>query len=750
MYGRRFPIHDVEFFILGSLEARRAGAKLRLGGYRQRACLAVLLLNANRILPATRLIDLTWDHPPITADSILHNYVSRLRAVLDQRGGNGWQLIRTHESGYELAVDPELVDAGRFETRLAAGRRHRTEGDVHRAIEALEAALAEWRGTPLLDFANERFAVAEASRLQQLQLAAVEELVDLQLGLGRTSEALERLEGFVRSAPLNESLRAHHIRALVAGNRQADALASFEALRHALAEELGVDPSEDLVELHRKVLRHEALVPEPHEAERTPSTHDDRADERSRDLPVSVTTFVGRERELSDVAELLRRDDTLLLSLTGPGGIGKTRLALRVAETVAERYPDGVRWINLASVRDAALVVPSVAGTLGVSEQSGVPLAEGLADNLRGRRMLLVLDNCEHLLSEAANIAGTLRDAHGPTVLVTSRERLHLEGEQAWPVPPLDDDEGVALFAARARSIDPSFAVTAQTRELCEALEQLPLAIELAAARTTIFSVEQLQERIGQRLDLFKRTGEAEPRQRTLRATVGWSYNLLTAEEQKLFRWFSVFVGGASIDAIEHVCATEPDDLQSLLDKSLIRRRDAHGVPRFSMLETIREFAGEALEASDEGMGARSQHMRWFSTQIAALHMRVREGEQRATSALIDDLPNARAAVATAIATENARALSDLLMGLWWYWLTEGYGKEARRAVDAWLAMDRYALTELEAVPGLFASGDFNAAAKVVHLGRDRTIDLLALSASVTVAALQQLSDHLPHTRFRH
>jgi predicted ATPase/class 3 adenylate cyclase len=329
-------------------------------------------------------------------------------------------------------------------------------------------------------------------------------------------------------------------------------------------------------------------------------------------LPVPATPFLGRERELAEVVELLAREDVRLLTMTGPPGTGKTRLALQAAAEASERFRDGIWWVALAPLQEPSLLVSTVAQTLDLHEHPAQEIAATLATYLTGKRALLLLDNAEHLLPDVATEIARLRGADGPTVLVTSRERLQLQGEHLWDVPPLDAEDGVDLFTTRARALDPTFVASSAVVKACERLDNLPLALELAAARTRLFTPEQLLERLGERLDLFKGARDADPRQQTLRATIDWSHGLLSTEEQRLLRRLSVFSGGSSYEAAEAVCDAHPDTLQSLIDKSLVRRRDTDFGARYWMLETIREFAVERLDESGEEEELRESHAAHF------------------------------------------------------------------------------------------------------------------------------------------
>jgi len=404
-------------------------------------------------------------------------------------------------------------------------------------------------------------------------------------------------------------------------------------------------------------------------------------------LPVPATAFVGRDRELAEVVELLRRKEVRLVTLTGPGGTGKTRLALQAAAEVAADYPDGIWWVPLAPLRDPELVPTTLMQALDVSEQPGRAHSEVLKGALAGKRHLILLDNAEHLLPEIADDVAALRDLDAPTVLVTTRERLQLRGEHAWPVPGLDLDDGVELFTSAARALDPSFVATASVAELCERLDALPLALELAAARTGVFSVEQLLERLGERLDLLKGGRDADPRQQTLRATIEWSHELLGEDEQQLFRRLSVFAGGCDYEAGEAVCAATPDTLQSLLDKSLLRRRDTDLGSRYWMLETIKEYALERLRAAGELDALGRAHAEYYIGEADARDER-RFGIAYAQGLawLFSERDNLVVALDWTRDTSSDAQFAVAARALCTWWLQGGWAREGLRRVDAVLA----------------------------------------------------------------
>jgi predicted ATPase/class 3 adenylate cyclase len=327
-------------------------------------------------------------------------------------------------------------------------------------------------------------------------------------------------------------------------------------------------------------------------------------------LPVSATSFLGREDELAAVVGMLGEPDVRLVSLVGPGGTGKTRLALQVAAEASDAYPDGVFWAPLAPLRDPALVLPAVAAALSVVEGKESSPVDDLARALAGRRLLVLVDNVEHLMPEAAAVVGAFVEAC-PTIttIVTTRERLQLPGEHVYAVPPMSETDGEALFRSRAADAGVEVEASDELRSLCARLDHLPLALELAASRTVVFSPAQLLDRLSQRLDLLRAGRGVDARQETLRATIAWSHDLLEGSEQALFRRMSVFAGSCSLESAEQVARADPDELQSLLDKSLLRRRDGKLEPRFWMLETIREFAAERLAAAGEADDLKRRHL---------------------------------------------------------------------------------------------------------------------------------------------
>jgi predicted ATPase/DNA-binding SARP family transcriptional activator len=634
------------------------------------------------------LIDELWsEHPPETVANTLQVHVSQLRKALTGDGVDGAAVLATRSPGYVLNVEADYLDAHRFERLVTLADEARSAGDAVTASASLAEAESLWRGPALADVAREQFTRPEIARLEEMRLRALEDRIDSDLELGRHVELVGEITSLVERHPLRERLREQLMLALYRSGRQADALAAYQEARTKLDEELGIAPSPALSDLQRSILRQDEAIGGP----RQPLRRATRAT-----LPEFLTPFVGRADEVEAVVELVRRDGVRLVTLTGLGGMGKTRLAVEAARSVAEDFPDGVAFVPLATIFEPELVAPTMVQALGADESGGAP-EEALESHLGGLRTLLVADNLEQVVAAGALFSQLLRAAPGLKLLVTSRAPLRLEGEHEYTLPALPVEDSVALFAERAEAVNPAFSMNESTRpavvELCARLEGLPLAIELAAARTRLLTPAAMLDRLDRRLDLLAAGPRDVPgRHRALRLTLDWSFELLTPPQQRVFARLGVFVGTWDLQAAEAVCGDDDgavlDHVSAVAEESLIRREPGDEA-RFAMLETVREYALERLRAAGEEDDARARHARHFLEFARKAHDALGGREQADWLGRLDrEHDNLRAA--QAYFREKGEADVQLQFGaaLWRFWQLHGHLDEGRRALETALAAD--------------------------------------------------------------
>jgi len=682
-----------------------------LGGQKRRALLAVLLLDANSVVSGDRLIDALWgDSPPETARNTIQVYISQLRKLLPESA------LETAPPGYRLVIEPDNVDLFEFIRLSEEGRTALGAGDAAGGADTLRAALALWRGAPLADLAWEPFAQAEIVRLEELRLAALEDRIDADLALGRHGQLIGELEQLVAEHPLKERLRAQLMLALYRSGRQADALAVYQRARRTLVDELGIEPSDSLKQLELAILAHDPALSLDAPLAAPPSP---------RQVPTPPTPLLGRESELAALADLVRREDARLVTLTGIGGIGKTRLALELVRRLAPEFQHGSAVVTLATLREPELVARTILEALAIPEAGQDP-EEVLTAELQGTELLLLVDNFEQVLPAAGSIARLLDTTPGLKVIVTSRAPLHVAAEREFPVPPLADDEAAELFIARAHAANPNFVLSERNAgavaEICTRLEGLPLAIELAAARTKLLPPVALLSRLGNRLELL--TGgrrDAPQHQQTLRMTLDWSYDLLEPDAQRLFARLGVFAGGCTLESAEAVCGGDGsvlEGLAALVDESLVRQRETDtGEPRFSMLEIVREYALERLSGSGDGDETRRRHLEHFVSLAEEAEPKLADRDQIAWFArLEDEHDNLRAALAFALDSDDPSSALRLAVGVRGFWQIHGYLVEGRQALESALAATPDVPSELRAkalnLSGILAGeqGEFDTA----------------------------------------
>ncbi|MFF2024861.1 BTAD domain-containing putative transcriptional regulator [Streptomyces sp. NPDC058171] len=698
----------MHYRILGPTQALSAdGTVLPVGGARLRALLTSLALRPDRTVPVSLLIDDVWGaDPPADATGALQALVGRLRR------GLGADTVASADGGYRLRVDADRVDLHRFERLASEGARALTEGDPGKAVELLDPALDLWRGPALADLPDR---TADATRLSALRLAARRDRLAAVVALGDAPAALPELTALCAEQPLDEPLQALRIRALRDSGRAAQALDAYGAVRAELAERLGSDPGPELLALHQELLRTAAppaptgrppatpaptpVTPAP--APSSPAPGSDPAAPRPGNLPARLTSFVGRTPDIDAIRDDLRR--ARLITLLGPGGAGKTRLSWEAAESVAADFPDGTWLVELAPVEDPDDVPEAVLTALGaretvlrgagaeemraVTEQHhpGAPLRR-LAEYCRSRRLLLVLDNCEHVIGAAARLAAQVL-AHCPavTVLATSREPLAVPGEFVRPVEPLPEPFALRLFADRGAAARPGFRTAddpAAAAEICRRLDGLPLAIELAAARLRMLTPRQIADRLDDRFRLL--TGGARtvlPRQQTLRAVVDWSWELLDAEERTVLRRLAVFAGGWDLAAAEAVGGPAAlDVLGSLVDKSLVvAGTGPDATMRYRLLETVAEYAAERLDEAGERAAAERAHLVHYRELARTTDPLLRgAGQLAAIQRLTTEYENLRTALRHAVAARDEQEALCLVLSLAWFWQIHDLRGDAR------------------------------------------------------------------------
>jgi predicted ATPase/DNA-binding SARP family transcriptional activator len=820
----------VRIGVLGPLEVRDTGGTLvPVGGARLRSLLIRLAIGDGRPVSVDRLADDLWaDGGPADAANAIQALVSRLRNAA------GRDCVEHSPAGYRLAIDPAEVDARAFENLVVAARDVLADGDQAAGAAMLAQALGLWRGPALADVADAPFAAAPITRLSELRLAAIEDRVDADLSLGRGAGLVPELQELAAAHPLRERLRGQLMRALQAAGRQADALTAYEDTRRVLADQLGVDPSPGLAAVHLAILRGvpppaapaarsqfaRPATPAPPAGPAAPGPAATRPDPgppagpagpppaanpaapparppggpldagaaappafppgapRRGNLPAQLTSFVGRDDELRRLGKLLA--ESRLVTLTGPGGAGKTRLSIEASARMTELLPDGVWFVPLAPVRDALDVPQAVLAALGLQESAWPadpvetarlaaqqPL-DRLADALAARKLVLVLDNCEHVVDAVAWLAGRVL-AHAPEVriLATSREPLGITGEMLCPVPSLRlPPEGasaeeaayspaVRLFTDRAAAVRPGFVLDPGTTEpvvrICRALDGIPLAIELAAARLRALTCTQVADRLDDRFRLLSVGSRgALPRHQTLRAIVDWSWDLLDDAERTVLRRLSVFSGGATPDSAEQVCALGGehrdiiDVIASLVDKSLVTATGEHEV-RYRLLETVRAYAGERLAEAGEADLVRAAHAAFFLALAERAEPELRARDQLAwLNRLSAEHDNCSAALRHVIAAGDVRTALRLVGALAWFWITRGYDTEAATWAGEVRELagdtpppdlrDAYALCELAAMMSK-AQQEFpsiermrEVVARVVALASDSSSPLLVLA----------------------
>lgn len=644
----------------GSVAGELVSVALRSS--RLRRLLAALVVQPGAVVSADRLADVVWgDAPPENAGGALQSLVSRLRDKLRtessgpvQAAGAPEIMLLTRAPGYLLRVDRDALDASRFED-LVRHARALLPGHPAQAVPILDEALALWHGPAFAEFADDDFARPEAARLEELRAAACEHRVEAALRLGQPEQALITLEPLLADHPLRERPQAQLLLALYRLGRQADALEAYRTYRRRLDEELGLDPSASLRRLEEQILRQDRelecsdprridasepgssappapAVTLPATPPVTEAADDDPA--RRNNLPATLPTLLGRGGEVAQVCALVRAGQ--LVTLTGPGGVGKTSLAQHAAALRSADFPAGAWLCELAAVSGPAAVPEALATAMAVPPRQGLSVTERLVEHLRSQRALLVLDNCEHVADGAAHLVeAVLRDCPSVSVLATSREPLRVERELVWPVSPLDvppatadaaviaNSPAVLLFAERATAAAPDFAVTeanaGSVGEICRRLDGLPLAIELAATRMRSMTPGDLAGRLSWRFRVL-RAGRrvAADRHRTLRAVVDWSYELLDAEQQRVFEALSVFAGSFTLEAAEAVAPSDlaPEDIAAvvaaLADRSMVIARTDGSGARYALLETLRAYGREQLEACGEVKAAQRAHAEYI------------------------------------------------------------------------------------------------------------------------------------------
>jgi predicted ATPase/DNA-binding SARP family transcriptional activator len=674
-YGLR-----VRFGLLGPLEAWTSdGRSVRVPELKVRALLAQLAVNAGRVVHADRLIDRLWgDRLPANPAGALQTRVSQLRSALEEAEPGTRRLVVSRPPGYLLDVAPDAVDAGRFEALLAEAA---TTVDPRERVAVLDDALALWRGSVLADFADEEFARDVTARLVELRLTAWEQRAEARLEFGEPGVLADELGELVAHHPLRERLRAAHLRALYQAGRQSEALAGYRDFRTALIEELGVEPGPRLVALHRAILDQDPSLGGTLE----PPTN----------LPHLLGDLVGRDADVVELRSMLAADR--LVTLTGPGGVGKTRLAQAVAQQLVSAFPDGIWLVELAALpvgASADEVAALIAGSVGIRDFVVSDLAGTLVNAVRAKRMLLLLDNCEHVVPAAAELAARLlHAAPGLRMLATSQRPLGVAGELLWTVPTLAEPSAVELFVARAAAGAPGFALDANNADavaaICRRLDGIPLALELAATRVRAWGVHEVLARLDNRFRVLTAGHSGAPaRQQTLRAVLDWSWELLTEAEQTVLRRLSVHVDGWTLSAAEVVAGGDgldvPDLLARLVDRSLITVTTTTESPRYRLLESVSEYSLAKLREAGETAQLERRHRDYYARLAATADPQLRGSRQRRWLRLLDaEAANLRAAIDHASREAEAWPLVESLT---WYWVLRGRLGEGRRALTAALA----------------------------------------------------------------